>query len=252
MDTEETALDRLRLVMGSEALARVQAARVMVIGLGGVGSSCAEALARGGVGSLVLLDRDVVTPSNINRQAVAYQSTIGQAKAEVMARIVADINPVCTVVARQAFLSKEGLPGVLATLPRPDYVVDAIDTVSQKLVLAHWCQHRDIPLISSMGGGNKLDPTRLRFARIERTSGDPLARTIRKECRRRGIRGLEVLYSDERPREPEGKAQAVDEAGFVREGASILGTMSYMPPIMGQMIAGRVICRLAGLTWEDA
>ena len=252
MDTEETTLDRLRLVMGSEALARVQAARVMVIGLGGVGSSCAEALARGGVGSLVLLDRDVVTPSNINRQAVAYQNTIGQAKAEVMARIVADINPVCTVVARQAFLSKEGLPGVLATLPRPDYVVDAIDTVSQKLVLAHWCQHRDIPLISSMGGGNKLDPTRLRFARIERTSGDPLARTIRKECRRRGIRGLEVLYSDERPREPEGKAQAVDEAGFVREGASILGTMSYMPPIMGQMIAGCVICRLAGLTWEGA
>ena len=252
MGTKETALDRLRLVMGSEALARVRAARVMVIGLGGVGSNCAEALARGGVGSLVLLDRDVVAPSNINRQAVAYQSTIGQVKTGVMARIVADINPACHVIARQAFLSKEGLPRELSALPRPDYVVDAIDTVSQKLVLAQWCQDQGVPLISSMGGGNKLDPTRLRFARIERTSGDPLARTIRKECRRRNIRGLEVLYSDERPREPEGKAEAIDEAGFVRAGASILGTMSYMPPIMGQMIAGRVICRLAGLAWEGA
>lgn len=252
MDIEETALDRLRLVMGGEALTRVQAARVMVIGLGGVGSNCAEALARGGVGSLVLLDRDAVTASNINRQAVAYQSTIGRAKAEVMADIVADINPACTVIARQAFLSREGLPSALAALPRSDYVVDAIDTVSQKLVLAQWCQNQGIPLISSMGGGNKLDPTRLRFARIERTSGDPLARIVRKECRRRGIRGLEVLYSDERPREPEGKAQAINEKGFVREGASILGTMSYMPPIMGQMIAGCVICRLAGLTWGDA
>ena len=149
MDTEETALDRLRLVMGSEALARVQAARVMVIGLGGVGSNCAEALARGGVGSLVLLDRDVVAPSNVNRQAVAYQSTIGQEKAEVMARIVADVNPTCDVIAQRVFLSREGLPTTLAALPRPDYVVDAIDTVSQKLVLAQWCQDRDCLLYTS-------------------------------------------------------------------------------------------------------
>ncbi|KRO13306.1 UBA THIF-type NAD FAD binding protein [Olsenella uli DSM 7084] len=246
-DTEETALDRLRLVMGTEALARVQAARVMVLGLGGVGSSCAEALARGGVGELVLVDRDVVAPSNINRQAVAYNSTIGQPKTEVMARIVSDINPSCHLTLHQRFLSKENLAETLSALPRPDYVVDAIDTVSQKLIIAQWCQDEGIREVASMGGANKLDPTRLRFSRIEKTTNDPLARIIRKECRKRGIHGLEVLCSDESPCEPEGKAAALGDGGFVREGASILGTMSYMPPIMGQMIAGRVICGLAGL-----
>lgn len=246
-DTEETALDRLRLVMGTEALARVQAARVMVLGLGGVGSSCTEALARGGVGELVLVDRDVVAPSNINRQAVAYNSTIGQPKTEVMARIVSDINPSCHLTLHQRFLSKENLAETLSALPRPDYVVDAIDTVSQKLIIAQWCQDEGIREIASMGGANKLDPTRLRFSRIEKTTNDPLARIIRKECRKRGIHGLEVLCSDESPCEPEGKAAALGDDGFVREGASILGTMSYMPPIMGQMIAGRVICGLAGL-----
>ena len=247
---QESATDRLRLVMGKARLARVQAARVMVVGLGGVGSNCAEALARGGVGSLVLVDRDVVAPSNINRQAVAYQSTVGQAKTEVMARIVADINPTCEVMTLRAFLSKESLVPALSALPCPDYVVDAIDTISQKLILARWCQDEGLPLVSSMGGANKLDPTRLRFSDIGCTTNDPLARIMRKECRRRGIRHLEVLWSDERPQEPEGKAVALGEGGFVREGASILGTMSYLPPIMGQMIAGRVISKLAGLSWE--
>lgn len=246
----ETALDRLRLVMGDKALERVQGSRVMVVGLGGVGSNCAEALARGGVGSLVLVDRDVVAPSNINRQAVAWQSTLGQPKADVMERLVHDINPSCQVTKLQAFLSKDNIVQTLAALPRPGYVVDAIDTVSQKLCLAQWCQKEGLPLISSMGGANKLDPTRLRFSDIEKTHDDKLARIIRKECRKRGIRGLEVLWSDEHPREPQGKREAIDAQGFVLEGASILGTMSYMPPIMGQMLAGRVISRLAGLPWD--
>ncbi len=245
----ETATDRLRLVMGDEALAHVQAARVLVVGLGGVGSNCVEALARGGVGHLVLIDRDVVMPSNLNRQAVAWQSTLGKPKAQVMEDLVHDINPACKVTARQRFLSKENLANTLTALPRPDFVVDAIDTVSQKLLLAQWCQDRGIREISSMGGANRLDPTRLRFTTIERTVNDPLARIMRKECRKRGIHGLQVLYSDELPREPQGKADALGEGGFVRAGSSILGTMSYMPPIMGQMIAGRVIGEIAGLTW---
>ena len=116
-----------------------------------------RALARGGVGSLVLVDRDVVAPSNINRQAVAYQSTVGQAKTEVMARIVADINPTCEVTTLRTFLSKESLVPALSVLPCPDYVVDAIDTISQKLILARWCQDEGLPLVSSMGGANKLD-----------------------------------------------------------------------------------------------
>ena len=243
----ETINDRLLLILGQERLERLAQARVMVLGLGGVGSSCAEALARGGVGSLVLVDRDVVAPSNINRQALAFQSTIGRPKADVMAEMVRDINPSCEVTAVHAFVDKDRVPDQLGALPRPSYVVDAIDTVSQKLAIAAWCQEQGIPEVSAMGGANKLDPCRLRFAPIEKTQVDPLARIVRKECRKRGIRGLTVLYSDEQPREAEGKRDVIDEHGFVREGASILGTMSYFPPIMGQMLAGYVLRDLAGL-----
>ena len=243
----ETINDRLLLILGEERFARLSRARVMVLGLGGVGSSCAEALTRGGVGSLVLVDRDVVAPSNINRQALAFQSTLGRPKAEVMTAMVADINPACEVTAVQTFIDKDHVAEQLGALPRPDYVVDAIDTVSQKLAIAAWCQEADIPEVSAMGGANKLDPCRLRFAPIEKTQVDPLARIVRKECRKRGIRGLTVLYSDEQPREAEGKRDAIDEHGFVREGQSILGTMSYFPPIMGQMLAGYVLRGLTGL-----
>ncbi len=243
----ETINDRLLLILGQERLERLAQARVMVLGLGGVGSSCAEALARGGVGSLVLVDRDIVAPSNINRQALAFQSTIGRPKADVMAEMVRDINPSCEVTAVHAFVDKDRVPDQLGALPRPSYVVDAIDTVSQKLAIAAWCQEQGIPEVSAMGGANKLDPCRLRFAPIEKTQVDPLARIVRKECRKRGIRGLTVLYSDEQPREAESKRDVIDEHGFVREGASILGTMSYFPPIMGQMLAGYVLRDLVGL-----
>lgn len=243
----ETATDRLRLILGAERLRALSDARVMVLGLGGVGSSCADALARGGVGSLVLVDRDVVTPSNINRQALAFHSTLGRPKAEVMRQMVEDINPACEVCAVQAFIDKDRAAAQLGSLPRPDFVVDAIDTISQKLAIAAWCQAAGIAEVSAMGAANRLDPSRLRFAPIERTEVDPLARIMRKECRRRGIRGLTVLFSDERPREAEGKRDAIDGRGFVREGMSVLGTMSYLPPIMGQMLAGYVIRALTGL-----
>ncbi len=243
----ETATDRLRLILGEKPLARLQISRVMVIGLGGVGSSCAEALARGGIGSLVLVDRDKVMPSNINRQALAFHSTLGQPKTEVMQRMVADINPLCEVFTLQAFIDKDSVPEQLGALPRPDYVVDAIDTVTQKIAIAAWCQDENIPEIAAMGGANKLDPARLRISDIADTRMDPLSRAVRKLCRKRGIRKLTVLYSDELPREAEGKADSINEKGFVLEEASILGTMSYYPPIMGQMIAGYVIRKLAGL-----
>lgn len=246
---EETPLDRLRLVMGDEALARLQAARVMVLGIGGVGSNCVEALARGGVGELVLIDRDTVAPSNINRQAVAFHSTVGRPKAEVMADMVADINPACRVVALRRFLSKENTEKTLSSLPRPDYVVDAIDTVTQKLIVAKWCQDEGVRLISSMGGANKLNPERLRFSTIEKTSCDPLCRVMRKECRKRGIRHLQVLYSSEVPL-PVTPRDGIADGGRRPEKGITLGTMSYMPPIMGQMIAGRVICELAQLRNE--
>lgn len=241
MHVVETATDRLRLVVGDEGLERLGEARVAVIGLGGVGSSCAEALARGGVGHLVLLDRDMVAPSNINRQALAFQSTIGRPKAEVMRAMVLDINPEADVTAVTTFLDKDALPQQMDELGHLDYVVDAIDTVAQKLRLASWCQERDVPELSAMGGANKLDPCRLRFARIEDTVNCPLARVMRKECRRRGIRGLQVLFSDEEPV----RMEAISDEQWMREG-SLLGTMSYLPPIMGQMLASRVIRDLLG------
>lgn len=237
----ETATDRLRLILGDDGLARLAAARVAVIGLGGVGSSCAEALVRGGVGRLVLLDRDVVAPSNLNRQAIAFTSTIGRPKAEVMREMALDINPAADVTAVHAFLDKDRLGEQMDELGQVDYVVDAIDTLSQKLRLAQWCQARGVPELSAMGGANKLDPCHLRFARIEDTVNCPLARVMRKECRRRGVRGLRVLYSDEQPV----RMEAISDERWMREG-SLLGTMSYLPPIMGQMIASRVIRDLLG------
>ena len=243
----ETATDRLRLILGDEALSKLRDSRVMVIGLGGVGSSAAEALARGGIGSLVLIDRDIVMPSNINRQALAFHSTLGRPKTEVMEQMVLDINPDCKVSTLHAFLDKDHVSEQLSSLPRPDFVIDAIDTVTQKLTIAAWCQAEGIPEVSAMGGANKLDPTRLRFASIAETKMDPLARVIRKESRKRGIKPIMVLYSDELPREAEGKRNAINEKGFVHEGASILGTMSYFPPIMGQLLAGYVIRKLAEL-----
>ncbi len=243
----ETAIDRLRLILGNDALQRLQRSRVMVIGLGGVGSSSAETLARGGIGSLVLIDRDVVMPSNINRQALAFYSTLGKPKTEIMKQMVFDINPDCEVTTLQEFIDKDLVPKQLGELPRPDYVIDAIDTVSQKLAIAAWCQAENIPEVSAMGGANKLDPSRLRFAPVEETKMDPIARVIRKESRKRGLKSITVLYSDELPIEAEGKRNVLNEKGFVREGSSILGTMSYFPPIMGQMLAGYVIRKLAGL-----
>ena len=243
----ESAIDRLRLILGDEALSKLRDSRVMVIGLGGVGSSAAEALARGGIGSLVLIDRDIVMPSNINRQALAFHSTLGRPKTEVMEQMVLDINPDCKVSKLHAFLDKDHVAEQLSSLPRPDYVIDAIDTVTQKLAIASWCQAEEIPEVSAMGGANKLEPSRLRFASIAETKMDPLARVLRKESRKRGIKPIMVLYSDELPREAEGKRNAINEKGFVHEGASILGTMSYFPPIMGQMLAGYVIRKLAGL-----
>lgn len=211
----------------------------MVLGLGGVGSSCAEALARGGVGALVLLDEDVVQESNINRQTIAFVSTIGRAKSEVMAEMVADINPDCTIHAEQVFLSPDGLAATLGAHPRPDYVTDCIDTLSQKLAIAQWCGRQGIPLLSSMGAANKLDPCQLEFADVHRTRHYPMTRVMRRECRRRGIDTLEVLFSNELPLK-------VEHTGSRLKGDT-LSSMSYMPPIMGKMLAGLVIRRLAGL-----
>lgn len=248
--TSESAFDRLELIMGTSGLEKLQKSTVMVLGLGGVGSNCVMALARGGVGQLILVDRDVVAPSNINRQAVATTSTIGRAKTEVAREMVLDINPACKVVCLNEFLDKDTIPEQLDNLPRPHYIVDAIDTLCQKIAIAQWAQSNNIPLISSMGGANKLNPFRFAFAPLEKTSGDPLCKIMRKECRRRGITGVTVLYSCEPSMDVARKnAQERSEQHGTRPQKGVtLGTMSYIPPIMGQMIAGKVLCELTGLT----
>ena len=270
----DNLLTRLRPLYGEAALASLAGARVLVIGLGGVGSNCVEALARGGVGELYLVDRDVVEPSNLNRQALAFTNTIGRRKVDVMREMVLHINPSCHVETRQQLVMRDNLAELLAwagaevsedagagnaggtdetsrvsgaaaprvTGPgRIDYVVDAIDTLTQKLALAELSWNARIPLISSMGGANKIHPELLEFADISKTHECRLSRTMRKECARRRIKHLEVLYSPEKPVQP----AAV--AGSSHGGLSNLGTASFMPPVMGQMIAGRVIRALVGL-----
>ncbi|WP_308623308.1 ThiF family adenylyltransferase [uncultured Enorma sp.] len=255
----DTPTSRLEALWGAAGLARLQAATVMVVGAGGVGSNCIEALARGAIGTIVVVDGDEVAASNINRQAVAWTDTVGMRKVDAVRTLVERINPSTRVTARDAFL----LPGDVAELiascradagGRIDYIVDAIDTVSTKLELAACAQELDIPIVSSMGGAMKLYPELLRFADIYDTQGDALARVIRKCCRKRGIRRLDVLYSPETPLDPPqsvdapGNAKTIDnESQCAESERPPLGTTSYLPPIMGQMLAGFVMRRIVGI-----
>ncbi len=236
----EDAKSRLRRVIGEEGIARLEKACVVVFGVGGVGGSCAEALVRGGVGHLVFVDGDEVQLSNVNRQAIAFQSTVGLRKVDVMCAMARDIYPEVKVEGRDVFVLPENFDEVTSSLPEHiDYVVDAIDTVSTKLALALYAEQKGIPIISSMGAANKTDPTKLAFADIYKTQNCPLCRAMRKQARSRGIGSLQVLYSSESP-----VRAAAEGEGGEGDRRACLGTMSYMPPIMGQMIAGYVIQEL--------
>ena len=243
---QETAKDRLRVIMGDDGLARLEAASVLVLGCGGVGSSCVEALARGGIGHLIIVDKDVVAPSNINRQAIAFHSTVGRRKIDVMAAMVTDINPECRVTAYNDFVLAENVDelfdrALAAAGGYLDYVVDAIDTISTKLAIAELAERRGLNLISSMGGAKKLHPECLRIADVHKTVNCPLARIMRKECRKRGIRHLQVIYSCEEP------VRIAAAPGAARSERTDLGTASFMPPIMGQMVAGHVLREISGV-----
>ena len=234
-------------LVGADGIRRLASTGVMVLGLGGVGSNCVEALARAGVGRFVLVDRDVVEESNINRQAIAFYSTIGQRKVDVMKRMVADINPSAQVDVVHALVLEENLDELLeAHAHTVDWIVDAVDTISVKLAIAKtvqeggWAQ-RGVKLVSAMGGGNKLHPEHLRFADVYDTQNCRLCRIMRKEGRKRGIESLLVLYSDEEA------APATSTDGSARSERSGLGTMSYFPPIMGQMLASYIVRDTVGI-----
>ena len=189
---------RTELLMGGDALERIKHAVVMVFGVGGVGSHCIEALARCGVGKLILIDNDTVSLTNINRQSIAYHSTIGQYKTKVMKKRIADISPEIQVETYELFVLPENLE-MLFSETKPDYIVDAIDTVTAKLALVELAQRQETPIISSMGTGNKLHAELFEITDLAKTSVCPLCKVMRKELKARGITHLKVLYSKEKP-----------------------------------------------------
>ncbi len=239
---------RTALLLGPEALDRLAQARVAVFGIGGVGSYAAEALARSGVGALDLIDHDLVSITNINRQAEATLETLGQPKAEAMAARIAAINPRCSAKAHRCFY----LPGTADSFDfrAYDYIVDAVDTVTGKLQIITRADQAKTPVISCMGTANKLDPTRFRVADIYETSICPLAKVIRKECRKRGIGRLKVVYSTEPAREPAAgplPPNAIDAASEEASRHGIPGSCAFVPPVAGLIIAGEVVKDIAGI-----
>ena len=222
---------RTALVLGEAALERLAASRVAVFGVGGVGGYVVEALARSGVGVLDLVDNDTVALSNLNRQIIALHSTVGRSKVEVAAERVRDINPACAVTAHQCFY----LPETAGQFDfhQYDYVVDAIDTVAGKLALVENARACGVPVICAMGAGNKTDPTRFEVADIHDTTVCPLARVMRRECRKRGIDHLKVVYSKEEPVAPP-------------EGVRVPGSTAFVPPVVGLIIAAEVVKDLIG------
>ena len=239
---------RTKMLLGEGALKRLAECRVAVFGVGGVGGYVVEALARSGVGALDLVDKDLVDVTNINRQIIAADSTVGRPKVDVARARVLDINPDCRVTAHRCFF----LPETEAQFDftQYDYVVDAIDTVTAKLSLAERAQAAGVPIISAMGAGNKLDPTSFRVADIYETSGDPLARVMRRELRKRGVTRLKVVYSTEPPITPIAAADATPaESGAPAVASPRWGTpgsAAFVPSVAGLIIASEVVRDLIG------
>ena len=226
---------RSQLLLGGEAMTKLAGARVAVFGVGGVGGYTVEALARCGVGMLALIDNDTVSISNLNRQILATHSTVGRLKVDVARERVLDINPACVVRTYPCFYLPDTADQFDFT--QYDYIVDAIDTVTGKLLLAERAAEANTPIISAMGTGNKLDPTAFQVADISQTSMCPLARVMRKELKKRGIVHLKVVYSREEPLSPVG-----GEAEAARLGKrQIPGSVSFVPGAAGLILAGAVI-----------
>lgn len=230
---------RTHILLGDQGLATLRKQHIFVAGMGGVGSYCTEALARAGIGKLTLLDHDVVVASNINRQLPALLSTVGQSKAEIMKARIADINPDCQVTLLKVFLTTENVNELVPA--DCDYVIDCIDSMACKEALVAESFKRGLKVASSMGAGNRLDPSRIKLADISKTDTCPLARQMRKRLvKHHNIRrGILTVFSDEHPQAPlppqptsQGRSRAVN------------GTISHMPPLFGYMLAGAVINKL--------
>lgn len=214
--------NRTKLVLGEEALLKLQNSNVLIFGIGGVGSYTIEALARSGIGSLTIVDKDVVDETNINRQLVATVSTIGEPKVDIMKKRILDINPDCQVKSVSMFYLPETEEEL--DFSKYDYIVDAVDTVTAKIAIICRAKREGIPVISCMGTGNKLDPTMLEVEDLFKTSVCPLAKVMRNELKKREITDLKVVYSKEKPKKSE-----------------VIGSVPFVPSVAGLIIAGEVV-----------
>ncbi|MBP3370331.1 MAG: tRNA threonylcarbamoyladenosine dehydratase [Clostridia bacterium] len=229
MDKE---FEREALLWGNDAIEKLKDSYVALFGVGGVGSYAAEALARSGVGRILLVDSDTVSLSNINRQLCALHSTVGQFKVDVVAERLLDINPALSINTRRDFVLPENIDSF--EFEKFDYVIDAIDTVSAKIAIAERCNTVGTPLISSMGTGNKQDPTAIKVTDISKTNTCPLARVMRRELKKRGISHLRVVYSEEEPMIP---LERITTDG----GKVVPGSLAFVPSVAGLIAAGEAV-----------
>lgn len=221
---EEHSLSRMELLVGEDSIEKLRKATVIILGVGGVGGFVTEAIARSGVGRIILVDKDKVSISNLNRQIIATHNTIGKPKVEVMKERIISINPNCDVVINQCFISSENIEELIDK--DVTYVVDAIDTVTSKIQVIEYCYKNNIPIISSMGTGNKMDPTQFKITTLNKTKVCPLAKVMRTELRKKGIEKIKVLYSEELP---------------IKLNMRTPGSMPFVPPVAGMIIGGEVI-----------
>jgi len=228
------------MLLGEDGLRRLAAARVLVVGVGGVGAAAAEMLVRAGIGHLTIVDCDVVSVSNINRQVLALRSTVGRPKCSVLSERLLDINPDLDLSLKETFLAEDNVSEIMSGVSW-DYVVDAIDTLSPKIALAQYCLANSVPLVSSMGSGGKMDATQVRVADIGKTYECPLARMMRKRLHKLGIdNGFNAVFS---PEIPDKSGMVIEES---RNKKSQVGTISYLPAVFGCVCAQTVIRHIVG------
>mgnify|MGYP004477397201 FL=1 len=238
---------RTELLVGADGIEKLKNAKVMVFGVGGVGSFAVEALTRAGVGTLILVDDDTVCITNLNRQIHATHNAVNKNKVDVMKERILSINKNCNVITHQVFVTPENLKELIPD--DVDYVIDAIDTVTAKIALAQYCYEKGINLIASMGTGNKLDPTQFKVADIYDTKVCPLAKVMRYELKKRGVKKLKVVYSEEKPMKPSGEKivsletedTSKDSTKLVKTKRQVPGSVSFVPPVAGMILGGEVI-----------
>lgn len=234
---------RTELAIGPEGLAIMKGSTVAVLGIGGVGSIAAEALARTGVGRIILIDKDVVDITNINRQIHALTTTVGQPKADLMRDRIKLINPECEAISLRMFYTEETYEQLFEH--KPDYILDASDTIMYKIHLIKECLKRDIPMISSMGAANKMDPSKFQVGDISKTTMDPIARVIRQKLRKDGIRkGVKVVFSTEQPTKPRADVTqriVPDNAPEIRKAQQPPASNAFVPPVAGLIMVGEAV-----------